>query len=75
MNKCFACGKRLGKNPPIADTRDGQRVYVGSECFKYIKLGGDNGYQPPLGGPRLWTFPDNLNQKELNEVRKLISKN
>ena len=50
-NKCFACDKRVGKNPHVAVTSDGQRVYVGSECFK--KLDG-YGYQPPLGGPKLY---------------------
>ena len=50
-NKCFACDRKLGKNPHVAVTSDGQRVYVGSECFK--KLDGC-GYQPPLGGPKLY---------------------
>lgn len=51
---CFACGKRLGKNPRLADTRDGQTVYVGSECYELIRVAGTNGYQPPAGGPRLY---------------------
>lgn len=52
MNKCFACNRKLGKNPQVAITEDvAQLVYVGSECFKLI---GPAGYQPPLGGPRLY---------------------
>lgn len=55
--KCFACDKRLGKNPTLVDTRDGQHVYVGSECFSRICTAGAVGYQPPKGGPRLWLMP------------------
>ena len=52
--KCFACGRRLGKYPLLVDTRDAQTVYVGSECGKLIVAAGDAGYQPPTGGPRLY---------------------
>lgn len=51
--RCFACAKPL-KNAEIADTRDGQIVFVGSDCFQKIRASGQDGYQPPLGGPRLW---------------------
>lgn len=54
MANCFACDRKLGKNPKMADTRDGQTVFVGTECFKLIEQAGDEGYQPPTGGPRLW---------------------
>ena len=54
MNKCFACGRRLGDNPRRVDTRDAQTVFVGRECFKLVVAAGRDGYQPPLGGPRLW---------------------
>lgn len=54
--RCFACGKRLGKRPHKADTRDDQIVYVGQECWRLIILAGDSGYQPPRGGPRLYPF-------------------
>jgi hypothetical protein len=53
-NKCYACGKKLGKNPALVDTRDEQLVYVGRECLKLIKQAGEQGYQPPQGGPRLY---------------------
>jgi len=49
--RCFACDRRLGKNPHHVSTSDGQSVAVGTECYKKI---GPNGYQPPTGGPRLY---------------------
>lgn len=54
--RCFACDKPLGENPHLVDTRDCQTVYVGSECFKQISKAGNDGYQPPKGGPRLYLF-------------------
>ena len=54
MKQCFACGRKLGKTPYTVDTRDDQTVAVGSECYKLVKAAGENGYQPPKGGPRLW---------------------
>lgn len=53
--RCFACNRKLGKNPKLVDTRDGQTVFVGRECFKLIRQSGVlKGYQPPKGGPRLY---------------------
>lgn len=52
--RCFACDKLLGKNPTLVDTHDSQTAYVGSSCFNLIMRAGDNGYQPPKGGPRLY---------------------
>ena len=52
--RCFACGKKLGKKPALADTRDEQIVYVGRECAKKIAQAGDAGWQPPDGGLRLY---------------------
>lgn len=52
--RCFACGKPLGANPKLIDTRDGQTAYVGSECWKFVAAAGDSGYQPPRGGPKLY---------------------
>lgn len=52
--KCFACDRKLGKNPKVADTRDDQWVYVGRECYKHILAAGSVGWQPPKGGPRLF---------------------
>lgn len=54
MENCFACGRPLNGLPLRADTRDDQVVYVGPDCFRKIQSAGPNGYQPPLGGPRLW---------------------
>lgn len=54
MDKCFACGRKLGKSPQLVDTRDDQLVFVGRECFKLVQQAGNSGYQPPLGGPRLF---------------------
>ena len=58
MDKCFACGKRLGKTPALVDTRDDQKVFVGRECYKLVLDAGQNGYQPPKGGPRLYPMPE-----------------
>ena len=52
--KCFACGKRVGLHPHVGYTRDGQQVYIGRECWKHVEQSGDMGYQPPLGGPRIF---------------------
>ncbi len=52
--KCFACDRVITTKPHVADTRDSQIVYVGSECFKHIAAAGEEGYQPPRGGPRLY---------------------
>lgn len=54
--RCFACGRNVGRNPAMADTRDAQTVEVGRECYKLIKRAGERGYQPERGGPRLWTI-------------------
>lgn len=56
-DKCFACDRVLGRNPKQADTRDDQVVLVGSECYSKIKAAGEQGYQPPKGGPRLFMLP------------------
>jgi hypothetical protein len=54
MDRCFACGRKLGAKPYRADTRDGQTVFVGQECAKLIRHAGEVGYQPPQGGPKLF---------------------
>ncbi len=53
--KCFACGKKLGKAPARVDTRDGQTVFVGSDCFRKVQSAGEAGYLPKLG-LRLWAM-------------------
>jgi hypothetical protein len=52
--KCFVCGRKLGRNPKVVTCSDEQTVYVGVECYREITRGGAFGYQPPSGGPRLY---------------------
>ncbi len=66
--KCFCCGKRLGKNPNIVDTRDDQTVFVGRDCFKLIKAAGKKGYQRSALQPRLYcsiSAEAEVNRKEI----------
>lgn len=58
--KCFACDKPMKGRKYMADTRDSQTVLVGPECFKRIQAAGDEGYQPPLGGPQLFEMNQQL---------------
>lgn len=51
---CFACDRKLGKNPALIRCADEQTAYVGRECFKLIKAAGDAGWENPKGGPRLY---------------------
>ncbi len=55
MLKCFACGRKLPASPYFCNTADGQKeLRVGPDCWRRIKASGNNGYQPPKGGPRLY---------------------
>lgn len=54
MKKCFACDRDLGRNPFGAITGDGQFVRVGSGCHALIQRNKRVGWQPPLGGPKLY---------------------
>lgn len=74
--KCFACARpfRAGaKLPTLVDTRDGQTVLVGPECAKKIEAAGEAGYQPSMGGPRLYplkkgnTMPDTFYRVTLKD--------
>lgn len=58
---CFACSKLMKKWAFQVESSDGnaltihgQMQYVGSECYRKIRKCGSLGYQPPLGGPRLF---------------------
>ena len=51
---CFACD-RLMSGKYLVACIDEQTVFVGSECFKKIRVSGADGWQPPKGGPRLFT--------------------
>lgn len=52
--RCFACGRPLGRSPTLVDTRDGQRVFVGRSCARLIERAGAIGYDPPKGGRTLY---------------------
>ena len=52
--KCFCCDRKLGKFPKLVDTRDGQIVYIGKRCWQSVQEAGSQGYQPALGGPKLY---------------------
>lgn len=52
--RCFACEKVIGDDGYIVGCKDEQTVSVGPECYRKVKAGQENGYQPPLGGPRLY---------------------
>lgn len=56
FGKCFACGKAMRSWGTMVDTKEDQAPYVGPECAKKIKRAGPKGYQPPLGGPRLYVL-------------------
>lgn len=56
IGRCFACDRKLGRNPALVDTRDSQMVFVGRECWRQIKAAGEAGWQPPKGGPRLYLW-------------------
>lgn len=43
MDRCFVCDKKLGKQPFLVDTRDGQKVLVGRDCYKKIVEAGPDG--------------------------------
>ena len=59
--KCFQCGKKLGKNPHLVDTRDAQIVAVGNECFKHIVAAGEKGWRHPKhkSGLKCWVIDEN----------------
>lgn len=57
---CFACGRQIKNRHYIVDTRDSQTSFVGPECFKLIVAAGNDGYQPPRGGPRLYRISQQL---------------
>jgi hypothetical protein len=56
--RCFACARPLSDRRtdfPTVLTEDGaQRVFVGNDCFAKVLEARGDGYQPPLGGPRLF---------------------
>jgi len=55
MDKCFACGKPTKKDCKAASTREGQQVFVGTDCYKKISAMTIHGYQAKVNGPRLFS--------------------
>lgn len=60
LDRCFACDKPLRNRAFLATCADEQTVYVGPDCFAYIRSAGRDGYQPPLGGPKLFEISQQL---------------
>lgn len=56
MLNCFACGKAIKSSTTanLVDTRDAQTVFVGPDCYKKVVTAGEQGYQSPKGGPKLY---------------------
>lgn len=53
--KCFSCDAVLSsESDQMVETEGGQPVVVGRECFKKVVQAGKGGYQPPLGGSKLY---------------------
>lgn len=53
--KCFACDRPIKDDGGyLVGCADEQDVAVGHECFRKIIDAGEQGYQPPKGGPRLY---------------------
>ncbi len=48
--------KTLKKGRYLVACIDEQTVFVGTDCFSIVRKGGWDGYQPPRGGPRLFTI-------------------
>lgn len=46
---CFSCGRKFkpGSVVYVVDTRDGQTVDVGPECFRRVMKAGERGYRHP----------------------------
>jgi len=53
--RCFACNRVLKTGYQVS-CADDQKPVVGSECWNKIAQAGDAGWQPPLGGPRLFQY-------------------
>lgn len=54
--KCFACDRPVRAGGAYtAHALDEQTVTVGPECWRKVGFAGTIGYQPPRGGPRLFT--------------------
>lgn len=56
MDRCFACGQALRRLKYLVTCSDEQTAFVGADCFLNIERANDLGWQPPKGGPRLYTL-------------------
>lgn len=63
--KCYACDQQLPVTRHGVYTEDGQLQFVGPDCFENIVATGIHGYQPRLGGPRL--FGPNLQRHAIRD--------
>jgi hypothetical protein len=53
--KCYACNRDLiPMDKHTVYTADDQQQFVGPDCYKRIRKAGNKGFQPKLGGPRLY---------------------
>src|SRR5262245_3042190 len=60
--RCYVCDRPVRRNgfgvvgvgKKTVLTVDGERQFVGPDCYRRIVDAGPSGYQPPLGGPRLY---------------------
>ena len=53
--QCFCCDRVLDKYAYHV-WEDGQLNWVGPTCFKKVNAAGSEGFQPKLGGPRLYSM-------------------
>jgi hypothetical protein len=65
---CFACDKKLGRNPALVMTDDGRTAFVGSDCIKHVVRGGAQGWLAP-NGVRLQRLTGEHTQQELGALR------
>ena len=72
--RCFACDRKLGKNPAVVTCSDEQDVFVGSECYKDILAAGKDGWVPPSGGPRLFTLKNDPKRTAPIDQQELASR-
>jgi len=56
--RCFACDRVLTTAAVRVRCRDDQQPFVGVCCARKIRRAGSNGYQPPKGGPTLFSLEE-----------------
>jgi hypothetical protein len=68
LRLCYACDKKLGRNPALVMTGDGQTAFIGAGCLKEVVRAGADGWQSPKGG-RLFRLTGGHTQQELSALR------